>query len=220
MSDRSSPPDRVSGCVRVEGSDSRLGGATASRTERRSRGYVSGTRSKFLQTERGVAAAIPVLLGGLARNANASPDGAESLNHALERDHDGSVLDNLGDLLGAAESAFGAGDSGGSGGGLGELAGALAGALGGQAFGDAATPSGSAVKVLDGAGILEHVLGGRRRTVERGIGQASGLDVSQIAKLLPLLAPIVMAALGKLKRKEGLDAGGLAGDDVLGSLFG
>lgn len=109
-----------------------------------------------------------------------------------------------GDAFGGSEA------SGGSWGGLGDLASALAGALGGQAFGDAATPSASAAKALDGAGILEHILGGRRQTVQRGIGEASGLDTSQIAKLLPLLAPIVMGALGKLKRQEDLDAGGLA----------
>lgn len=133
------------------------------------------------QTERGVAAAVPVLLGGLARNANGSSEGAASLDRALERDHDGTVLDDLDGLLAAAESMLG-----GRGGG------------------------GTSAKALDGAGILEHILGGRRGTVERGIGRASGLDASQIAKLLPLLAPIVMSALGKLKRRENLDAGDLA----------
>jgi Uncharacterized conserved protein len=41
--------------------------------------------------------ALPVILGALANNAS-SPQGAESLNNALERDHDGSILDNLGSL--------------------------------------------------------------------------------------------------------------------------
>jgi hypothetical protein len=45
-----------------------------------------------------ISAALPAILGGLARNA-ASPEGAESLNSALERDHsDGSILNNLGGL--------------------------------------------------------------------------------------------------------------------------
>ena len=43
--------------------------------------------------------ALPVILGGLARNAS-NPQGAESLNRALEQDHNGSLLDNLGDFLG------------------------------------------------------------------------------------------------------------------------
>lgn len=69
-------------------------------------------------------------------------------------------------------------------------------------------------RAADGDGILRHVLGGRRSNVEQGLGNATGLDASQIAKLLPLLAPVVMAALGKMKRQGNLDAGGLAG--VLG----
>ncbi len=46
-----------------------------------------------------IQAALPMILGGLANNA-ASPQGAESLNTALEQDHDGSILDNLGGLGG------------------------------------------------------------------------------------------------------------------------
>jgi hypothetical protein len=40
--------------------------------------------------------ALPTILGGLARNAS-TPEGAESLNNALDQ-HDGGVLDNLGGL--------------------------------------------------------------------------------------------------------------------------
>ncbi|NNF28730.1 MAG: DUF937 domain-containing protein [Gemmatimonadetes bacterium] len=46
------------------------------------------------QTQSAMSAALPVLLGALAKNA-AQPSGAESLHNALERDHDGSILDNL-----------------------------------------------------------------------------------------------------------------------------
>lgn len=138
-------------------------------------------------TQKAVAAALPVLIGGLARNANASPKGAASLANALDQDHDGSLLDNIGGLLG-----------GGSGlGGLMDLAGGLLG--GGNA------------KALNGDGILGHVLGQKRGAVEQGVAKASGLDISQIAKLLPLLAPLVMGALGKVKRQQNLDAEGLAG---------
>ncbi len=44
--------------------------------------------------------ALPALINGLANNA-ATPEGAESLNTALEQDHSGGgVLDNLGGLAG------------------------------------------------------------------------------------------------------------------------
>ena len=66
-------------------------------------------------------------------------------------------------------------------------------------------------KTLDGAGILGHLLGGRQSAVEQGVSKASGLDSAQAGKLLASLAPIVMGALGKMKREKGLDATGLAG---------
>ena len=70
------------------------------------------------------------------------------------------------------------------------------------------------VRAADGNGILKHVLGSRRGAVEQQLGRGTGLGASQMAQLLPLLAPLVMAALAKAKRQRGLDAGGLAG--VLG----
>lgn len=136
------------------------------------------------QTAGAVQMALPVLLGGLAKNAQ-SPTGAQALGAALDKDHDPGLLDNLGAMLGG-------GGGGGSGGGLG---GALAGAIGGGA----------------GAGILSHILGGRQPAVEQGLGKAAGLDGRQVGKLLMLLAPIVMAALARQKRERGVDAGGLGG---------
>ncbi len=46
-----------------------------------------------------IQAALPMLINGLANNAS-TPQGAESLNAALDQDHDGSVLDNIGSLGG------------------------------------------------------------------------------------------------------------------------
>ncbi len=126
------------------------------------------------QTQTAVSAALPAILTALNRNTN-STGGAGNLAAALERDHDGSLLDHLG--------------------------GFLSGQVGG--------------KQADGGGILGHVLGGQRQQVERGVAQASGLDMSQVSKLLPILAPIVMAALGKRKRQSGLDEAGLSG--ILGA---
>ena len=44
--------------------------------------------------QNGIQAALPILLGALARNAQ-NEDGAQSLDTALASDHDGSILDNL-----------------------------------------------------------------------------------------------------------------------------
>jgi hypothetical protein len=124
-------------------------------------------------TEHAVQTAVPLLLGGLARNS-AQPEGSAALGRALQN-HDGSLLDNLGGLLSNPASG-------------------------------------------KGAGILGHIFGGKRDTVEQGVGQATGLNGQQVGKLLMILAPIVMAALA---RKQGqtrtadapqADAGGGLGD--------
>ena len=69
--------------------------------------YVSGSTLQQLSTQLGadpgttgsaISAALPVLVGALARNAS-SNEGAASLNKALDA-HDGSILDNLGSALG------------------------------------------------------------------------------------------------------------------------
>lgn len=80
----------------------------------------------------------------------------------------------------------------------------LAGFLGGASGGQGGT----------GAGILGHIFGNRQPNVASRVGQASGLDSSQAMKLLMLLAPLVLGALGKAQRQKGLDSGGLS--DVLG----
>ena len=61
-----------------------------------------------------------------------------------------------------------------------------------------------------GAGILGHIFGPRRPTVESQVGRASGLDAATAGRLLMLLAPFVLGALGRAKRQRGLDQGGLS----------
>jgi len=80
---------------------------------------------------------------------------------------------------------------GGGGGGGGKLGNILGGAIGGK--------------------ILGHILGNRRGAVEQGIGRSTGMNPGQVAQLLMMLAPIVMAALGRMKRQQNVDAGGLGG---------
>lgn len=119
------------------------------------------------QVRKATAGALPLLVSALARNAE-DPGEARSLAGALERDHDGSLLDQVSSFLGQ-------GDAG------------------------------------DGFGILGHVLGGRQQAAERGVAQSSGLDMAKVGQLLALLAPVVMAALGKMKRERSMGAGDLAG---------
>jgi hypothetical protein len=64
----------------------------------------------------------------------------------------------------------------------------------------------------DGQDILAHVLGGRQQPVETGVSRASGLDMASVAKLLPMLAPIVLGAIGKMQQQHGFDAAGLSSE--------
>lgn len=141
------------------------------------------------QASNAVQQALPLLMGGLARNAS-SPQGASALHSALERDHAGV---DIGGLLG---SVLG----GGSGGGIGEVLGSVLG-------GGNADSAGAGI----GGAILGHIFGGRREQAARGLGQTSGLGNQGAAQLLAMLAPLVMAALGNMTRKQGLDANGLSG---------
>ncbi len=59
-------------------------------------------------TGNAMAAALPALISALSRNASRG-DGARALSNALERDHDGSILDNLGGFLKNPEAGSGDG---------------------------------------------------------------------------------------------------------------
>jgi hypothetical protein len=62
----------------------------------------------------------------------------------------------------------------------------------------------------NGAGILGHVLGDQRGTVENNLAQATGLDQSSAGNLMEMLAPLVMGAVGRTQQENGLDSSGLA----------
>ncbi len=62
-----------------------------------------------------------------------------------------------------------------------------------------------------GDGILRHVLGARRPVVEAGLSTSSGLNAGSISKLMGMLAPVVMGALGKTAREKQMDPRSLAG---------
>ena len=66
----------------------------------------------------------------------------------------------------------------------------------------------------DGNAILGHVLGQKRGGVEQQLAGQTGLDAGAIAKLLPMLAPLVLGFLSKQKQEKSLDPG------ALGSMLG
>lgn len=73
-------------------------------------------------------------------------------------------------------------------------------------------PASPGIQAFGGGGdLLGNILGGRQGRVEQGLGQASGLNSSQVASLLGMLAPLVMGAIGKKKRADNMDVGGLTG---------
>lgn len=66
----------------------------------------------------------------------------------------------------------------------------------------------------DGAGILGHVLGDQRSSVESNVAQATGMDQAAAGNLMEIVAPLVMGTLGKTQQQNSLDSSGLA--DYLG----
>ncbi len=89
--------------------------------------------------------------------------------------------------------------------------GAVMGAMGGG------QPQGAQRSPLDnGAAILGHVFGQAQPRAAAGVARASGLDSAAAAKLMAMLAPMLMGTLGQATQKQGLDAGGLS--DLLGQV--
>jgi hypothetical protein len=124
------------------------------------------------QTQTAVNTAMTTLLGALSRNAS-KPEGASALASALDRDHDGSILDDLTGFLGGSNSS-------------------------------------SNASMLNGAGILNHVLGGKQNGAIDMIAKVSGLDKSKTGQLMVTLAPMIMGMLGKVKKERNLDQNGLS----------
>ncbi len=122
-------------------------------------GIDSATASKA------VGVAVPILISALTRNSS-TKSGASSLYKALLKDHDGSIFDNLGSLIGNAAS-------------------------------------------FSGSGILKHIFGSDQSAVTSRVSQAAGVDSGTMSTIMEMVAPMVMGALGKTTREEGLDASGL-----------
>lgn len=65
-------------------------------------------------------------------------------------------------------------------------------------------------RTVNGAGILNHILGNRQGGAVDMISKMSGLNSGQTGNLMSMLAPVVMGMLGKTKKEQGLDAGGVS----------
>lgn len=71
----------------------------------------------------------------------------------------------------------------------------------------------------DGDGILGHLLGGKRASVENALSKESGMDLGAVSNILKVAAPILMGAIGKQTQQAGIsDSNGLG--NLLGGLLG
>ncbi len=77
----------------------------------------------------------------------------------------------------------------------------------------------SQIDTADGARITRHVFGDATDQVIHQLGGVGGGNAGLIAKLMPLLAPIVLAYLGKQMTGSGSGGGGVLGS-ILGSILG
>lgn len=156
-------------------------------------------------TERAVSGALPAILSGLV-NSSGSGDGASKLNAALD-DHDDSILDNIGGLLGGGNHTQVANQGSSMLGSLlgGNALGSIAGALSGFS-GLGRGSSGSLIGML--APIVMSVLRRQRNS--------QGLDAGGLANMLSGQRENIAAAMPSgfdtHLEKEGL------GDSLLGGL--
>lgn len=127
------------------------------------------------QTSSAMQGVMSTLVSALAKNA-ANPERANGLFNALEKDHDGSILDNLQDYISGNFQ-----------------------------------PKPEQQRALNGQGILKHLLGDRQNDAASMLSKQTGMDSSKVMDLMARMAPVVMGLLGKQKREQGLDIGGLTG---------
>ena len=117
------------------------------------------------KTKQALPDVIALLTGALAQNTS-QKEGAEELADALQKDHDGSILNNLSTYIDHYQAG-------------------------------------------EGNGILKHVLGSNRGAVEQDLAKKNGLDPAAVSNLLTIAAPLIMGALGKTQKQEGLNLNSL-----------
>lgn len=121
------------------------------------------------QVKRAAQGATELLVDALSRQAQHSGQG---LYGAIERDHNGGILENLKSILTGTKQA-------------------------------------SNPKTMDGAGILNHLLGNKQLEAAQVVSQMSGLNFFKSGVLMQLIAPVIMGVLGQKRQSGGLDLGGL-----------
>ncbi len=147
--------------------------------------------AKQLQAEReavrlATLAGIPLVIGVMAHNVASSQERAQTLEQSLEHYHDGSVLEDLPHELKSK----------------GGLKGALFGCVGTRT-------GGGRGRAIAGIEILKRILADRQAAVVAGLSSASGLASEKTEDLLEFLGPVVMSALGRVRREQDLDAQGV-----------
>ncbi len=162
-------------------------------------------------TSSAIQAALPMLLGGLANNS-ASEQGASGILGAIDRDHDGSVLDDIGGLI-----------AGNIGGGAGNGAGILGHIFGGQQGGVEQAVSQASGLDMNKIGPLLAILA---PIVMGAIGrarQSGGGGTSDLGGLLGGAAQQMGGGADLMGMLGGLldrDRDGSAVDDVMGMIGG
>lgn len=115
------------------------------------------------QTKAASKGIMAMLMSQLAKNSS-TQSGANSLVSALDRDHDGSILDDVVGLLsGRSQNRHSS--------------------------------------MLNGAGILGHLFGGRQNGIVNLLTKMTGLEGTKVGTLMNLLAPIALGALGRSRNK-------------------
>ena len=157
------------------------------------------------QTKNAVDGALPSMLGAMRSNAG-STKGAKGLLAALDRDHDGSILDDIGGFIGKGDTSGGAGILKHV---LGKQEGAVSQRLG-EKSGLSASQMANLMKLI--APIVMGYLGKKKRS--------SGFDIGDIGNVLGELTSGADKATG-IDLSDVFDmVGGLSGGKRSGGIGG
>ena len=116
-------------------------------------------------TQRAVTAALPVVLGGMAKHAS-NPTAAAAIHQEADNHSTPADMTTISNIL--------------------------------------SRPGGA-------GGLLTTILGANQQTVQNGVSRASGLDLQTAARLVAMIAPIVLAAISNKKQEDGLQPTQVAG---------